>query len=158
MQDINALLDSLTPQDMDTLRETAKMLFPNGMPSFGGAAQPSASTGSHAQNSSQQQEKAEGGQAASGNAGQSGPADGNPFGGMPDFANILSGISPEMLQKIMFLMQKMNQQDTRYTLIQALKPHLSEPRQKKADQAMQMVKLMELMPFLQEAFGEQAAQ
>lgn len=60
------------------------------------------------------------------------------------------GISPELLAKIGRIMQSMqSSQDGRSDLIAALKPYLSAPRQKKADEAMQMLRMMDILPMLQ---------
>lgn len=59
------------------------------------------------------------------------------------------GISPEMIAKLGRLMQSMQgAQDKRSELIAALKPYLSTPRQKRADEAMQMLRLLDLLPLL----------
>lgn len=68
------------------------------------------------------------------------------FGG--DFGAMFT---PELLGKLSQIMQRMNGRDPRTDLILALKPHLSRRRQHRAEQAVQMMKMMELMPTLQEA-------
>lgn len=68
------------------------------------------------------------------------------------FADILG--NAEMLAKISAVMNAMNAPDARADLIAALKPLLSEPRQRKADEAIKMLRLLELMPMLQKEFGE----
>ena len=60
--------------------------------------------------------------------------------------------TPEMLAKLTALMQHMNRRDPRTDLILALKPHLSPRRRQRAEQAVQMMKMLELLPALQEAF------
>ena len=58
-------------------------------------------------------------------------------------------ISPDMLLKISSVMNAMNSAGgEKYRLIEALKPNLSEKRQKKADEAMQMMKILEILPLL----------
>lgn len=64
----------------------------------------------------------------------------------PDFADILG--NAQMIAKISSLMGAMNKKDDRTRLIEALKPLLSEKRRKKADEAMQMMKLFEILPAL----------
>ena len=59
--------------------------------------------------------------------------------------------TPELLGKLSQIMQRMNGRDPRTDLILALKPLLSRRRQHRAEQAAQMIKMMELMPTLQEA-------
>jgi hypothetical protein len=47
----------------------------------------------------------------------------------------------------------MNKTDSRTRLIEALKPLLSEKRRAKADEAMRMMKLFELLPMLTDIMG-----
>lgn len=65
---------------------------------------------------------------------------------MPDFSDILS--NAQMMSKISSIMGAMNKKDDRTRLIEALKPLLSEKRRKRADDAMQMIKLFEILPAL----------
>lgn len=59
------------------------------------------------------------------------------------------GISPELLSKITTVMQAMQKTgDSRSALIAALKPYLSTPRQRRADEAMQMLRLLDVLPLL----------
>lgn len=61
-----------------------------------------------------------------------------------------SGISPEMLARLGRVMHAMQQGDTgRSALIAALKPYLSAPRQRRADEAMQMLRLLDVLPMLE---------
>lgn len=63
--------------------------------------------------------------------------------------DLFGGISPEMLMKISHIMGAMNSGSSeRCRLIEALKPNLSAKRQKKADEAMQMLKLLDIIPML----------
>ena len=61
-------------------------------------------------------------------------------------------ISPEMLIKISSVMNMMNNSadNEKCRLIEALRPNLSKKRQKKADEAMQMLKLLEILPIISE--------
>lgn len=56
-------------------------------------------------------------------------------------------LDPEMLIRLMSLFEKLNsnRNDPRCNLIYALKPLLSPPRQKKADQAIEMMKIFSLL-------------
>ncbi len=56
-------------------------------------------------------------------------------------------IDPEMLIRLMSLFEKLNsnRNDPRCNLISALKPLLSPPRQKKADQAIEMMKIFSIL-------------
>lgn len=73
------------------------------------------------------------------------------FGGMPDFSSILG--NAQMLSKLGTIMSAMNKTDSRTKLIEALKPLLSEKRRKKADEAMQMMKLFDLLPMITNLMG-----
>ena len=60
------------------------------------------------------------------------------------------GIDPELLRKMTRLMHAMQtQQDERAALIGALKPYLSEPRRKRAEEAMQFLRMLDILPMLQ---------
>ncbi|MCR4615595.1 MAG: hypothetical protein K5756_05550 [Clostridiales bacterium] len=59
-------------------------------------------------------------------------------------------LSPEMLAKITKIMSAMNKRDSRTDLIAALKPLLSEDKRKRADDAMQIIKLIDLLPLINE--------
>ncbi len=84
-----------------------------------------------------------------------------------DLAKNLSGSegkkSPEMeksnfpidlntMNKIMSVMGQMGKEDYRTRLINDLKPMLSDERQKKADEAMKFLQLMEILPLLRGIF------
>lgn len=62
----------------------------------------------------------------------------------------LSSIDPKMLGKITSVMSMLNKKDSRVELISALKPFLSSSRQVKADEAMKIIRLIELIPILKE--------
>ena len=74
-----------------------------------------------------------------------------PSSSVPDFESILG--NAQMMAKISSLMGAMNKKDDRTRLIEALKPLLSEKRRKKADEAMHMMKLFELLPTLTQFMG-----
>lgn len=76
----------------------------------------------------------------------------------PDAANMFNPdmLSPEMLLKISSMMSMFNKKDSRSDLINALKPHLSAEHRKKADEAMQFLKLMDLLPMLQKTMEDQS--
>ena len=59
----------------------------------------------------------------------------------------------EQLGNIMAIMSKLNgsQDNNRTRLINALKPYLSEKRQAKADNAIKLLKIMELWPLIKES-------
>lgn len=63
----------------------------------------------------------------------------------------LSGINPEMFMKLGSMISAMNSDGgKRCKLIEALKPNLSPQRQHKADEAIQILKLMEVLPMIKE--------
>ena len=60
-----------------------------------------------------------------------------------------SFITPEMLIKLSNIMNMMNSSDSgRYRLIEALKPNLSLRRRQKADEALRLLKILEIIPLL----------
>lgn len=84
-----------------------------------------------------------------------------------DLANSLSGneekkqpeteknnfpIDLNTMNKIMSVMGKMGKDDYRTRLINDLKPMLSDERQKKADEAVKFLQLMEILPLLRGMF------
>ena len=61
-------------------------------------------------------------------------------------------IDPEMMKKIMSLMSKLNSynDDNRCTFLLSLKPMLSPSRQQKVDTAISMLRIMSILPLLNE--------
>ena len=60
-----------------------------------------------------------------------------------------AGIDPEMMRRLSRVMQAMQKgTDNRSQLIGALKPYLSEPRRKRADDVMQMLRMLDVLPML----------
>lgn len=74
-----------------------------------------------------------------------------PENGMPDLSQLLG--NAQMMAKLTSIMGAMNRKDSRSALIEALKPLLSEKRRRKADEAMQMIKLFDLLPQITEIMG-----
>ncbi len=72
-------------------------------------------------------------------------------GAMPDLSSLLG--NAQMMAKISSLMGMMNKQDNRAELIRALKPLLSEKRRRRADDAIQMLKLFEILPMMGQIMG-----
>ena len=63
----------------------------------------------------------------------------------------LGKLNPEMFSHLGRIMSAMNSDGgNRCRLIEALKPNLSPQRQKKADDAMQILKLLEILPLINE--------
>lgn len=73
-------------------------------------------------------------------------------------ANLLSGFNLSqselnMMLKAKSIIDKMNNASSKNEdLIIALKPHLSEQSQEKADKALRVLKLFEILPYLKELF------
>ena len=83
--------------------------------------------------------------------------DNNSLTGGGDLSNMLSGISnmpisPQQFTMVMNIMGKLKseQNDDRAKLLLALKPHLSPERQKKADNAVKMLKIVSLLPMIKD--------
>lgn len=122
MDNINDILASLTPEDIQSLKETAESIFGNVSESDSG-------------NAKNENKKDSGFNA--------------PFGFDKGMFN------PEMFANIGRIMSMMNSDGgKRCRLIEALKPNLSYERQKKADEAMQILKLLELLPIISNHNGK----
>ena len=67
-------------------------------------------------------------------------------------ADLFSGLAPQMLEKIMSIMGKLNSspKDPRCDFLSSLKPLLSKDKQQKADEAIKMLQLLSLIPILNE--------
>ena len=74
-----------------------------------------------------------------------------PSGSIPDLSSILG--NARMMAKISSIMNMMNKQDNRAELIKALKPLLSEKRRRRADDAIQMLRLFEILPMMGQLMG-----
>ncbi len=126
--DLNAILNSLTPDDIENLKQTAASVL-GGMDNNKPPIQESKT-----KNSKQEQNQFNFDDLLKNMGGLSGL-------GMPDLSQ-LSAIVP--------ILQAFNSHDERLDFINALKPLLSEERQKKADEAAKLVKLMSVLPLLRE--------
>ena len=71
----------------------------------------------------------------------------------PPAAGDCGTISPGEIQTIMKLMSAMknDQDDDRTRLLLSLKPHLSQERQQRVDQAVKLLKLITLLPLIRES-------
>lgn len=115
MENLNDIIASLTPDDIQSLKETAQAIFGNDF-----------NNEKNTDNSHK---------------------DANPIFGTNNF----SSFNPDMISNIGRIMSLMNSDSgKRCRLIEALKPNLSRERQKKADEAMQILKLLEIMPMIAE--------
>ena len=72
--------------------------------------------------------------------------------GLPDLSKLSGMGMPDLSQMsvILPILQDLNKPDDRVGFINALKPLLSEGRQKKADEAMKLLRLMSVIPMLRE--------
>ena len=59
-------------------------------------------------------------------------------------------MDPATMAKIAQIMSAMNRHDSRCDLIAALRPLLSVPRRRRADDAMQLIKLIDLLPMIED--------
>lgn len=151
MDDINQIIANLTPQDMEMLRGVAaSILGDGGQGSAPGAASP---TGV------QPKPRPKPGSANSANCAVQQLTD--TVAGAQNMQNLLSGLEGlnfgkadfEMMMKAKSIFDRMNRSSNKNVdLIRALKPHLSPKSQNKADQAMQILRLFEVLPMLEELF------
>ena len=64
------------------------------------------------------------------------------------------GLDLGMLLKVLPLLEKMRAPSDDTALLSALRPHLKAPRQKRLDEAGQLLKMLQLMPLLKELKGD----
>ncbi len=148
MDDINRIIANLTPQDVEMLRGVAaSILGDGGQGSTTGTApnsdsQPLSQSKPESANSAVQQLA-------------------GTVAGAQNMQNLLSGLEGlnfgkadfEMMMKAKTIFDRMNRSNNKNVdLIRALKPHLSPRSQGKADQAMQILRLFEVLPMLEELF------
>ncbi len=125
--DLNAILNSLTPDDIENLKKTAASVL--GDRTFEPPKkEPETKNNKSDLNNFNIEDLLKG-------------VGGSNSFGMPDLSQ-LSAIVP--------ILQAFNSHDERLDFINALKPLLSEERQKKADEATKLVKLMSVLPLLRE--------
>ena len=123
--DLGAILNSLTPDDIENLKQTAESVFgKNNKPK----------PPKQENQTKQEDSRLNFDDLLNNMGGLSGL-------GMPDLSQ-LSAIVP--------ILQAFNSNDERLDFINALKPLLSEERRKKADEATKLVKLMSVLPLLRE--------
>lgn len=78
-------------------------------------------------------------------------------GGAPQPAqneSSLAGVSPQalsMMTRLMPLLSQANREDDATRLLRALRPLLGEQRQKKVDEAIQILQMLRLLPLLKES-------
>lgn len=135
MDNINDIISSLTNDDINMLKSVASSIL-------GGENQQS-SPSSSAQNT-----------AVKNNVQESRPNNGSNGNNAALPANLnLDGIDFDMVMKAKRIFDKMNNTPNKNVdLILALKPHLRPETQNKADQALRILKLFEVLPLLKELF------
>lgn len=71
----------------------------------------------------------------------------------PDISGIGDMLASGEIQSIISIISRMKSigDDSRVKLIYALKPHLSEDRQKRADMAIKILKLLDALPLIKES-------
>ena len=132
---VSELLGSMSEEELQNLQEAAQSLFSQ----LGG------------------EEDAPGSAAPSGFGGFGFDTGGSGAGKFGSSADGKSGgftggmFTPELLAQLTQIMGRMNTRDPRTDLILALRPHLSRRRQKRAEQAVQMMRMLDLLPALQGA-------
>lgn len=72
---------------------------------------------------------------------------------MPDLSGMMGGISPDQINMMMKLMSAFNstKDDDRTRLLMALRPHLSDKRKERVDQAVKLLKLASVLPLISES-------
>lgn len=152
MDDINQIIANLTPQDMEMLRGVAASILGDG----GQGSVPGAASPPGAQPSPQPTPQPKPGSANSAVQQLT-----DTVAGAQNMQNLLSGLEGlnfgkadfEMMMKAKSIFDRMNRSSNKNVdLIRALKPHLSPKSQNKADQAMQILRLFEVLPMLEELF------
>lgn len=139
MSGINDIIASLSSDDIQKLQSVANSILGNN----GNNAAPPAE-----KKSAQEQPDFDIGKLLSGlggfNGGNTPP---------PPSADSQFSLNPEMLGKISMIMQRLNSvsNDKRYVFLTSLKPMLSAERQKRADDAIRMLRLFELLPLLKDS-------
>ena len=148
MDDINQIIPNLTPQDMEMLRGVASSILGDG--GQGSAPGPAPAPGGQPTPQSKPERANNAVQQLAGTV-----------AGAQNMQNLLSGLEGlnfskadfDMMMKAKTIFDRMNRSSNKNVdLIRALKPHLSPKSQNKADQAMQILRLFEVLPMLEELF------
>lgn len=126
MDNIADLLSSISPDDLEKLKNVAAGIMGN----------------SNSGNSSQTDNTAQNNQSSQNPA--------QPLGGTNPFASMFGD---DMTKTLMTVASQMNKEDDRTHFISALKPLLSDERRQKADEAMKFLKLMEMLPLIKGMFN-----
>ncbi len=125
MENLNDIINSLSAEDIDMLKGVASSILGDS-----GESEPQKPQQNNNQQSQNQQSS------------------------VPALAGLgFDGIDFNMIMKAKTIFEKMNNTSNKNVdLIMALKPHLSPESQNKADQALRILKLFEVLPLLRELF------
>lgn len=125
MENLNDIINSLSAEDIDMLKGVASSILGDS-----GESEPQKPQQNNNQQSQNQQSS------------------------VPALAGLgFDGIDFNMIMKAKTVFEKMNNTSNKNVdLIMALKPHLSPESQNKADQALRILKLFEVLPLLRELF------
>lgn len=125
MENLNDIINSLSAEDIDMLKGVASSILGDS-----GESEPQKPQQNNNQTSQNQQSS------------------------VPALAGLgFDGIDFNMIMKAKTIFEKMNNTSNKNVdLIMALKPHLSPETQNKADQALRILKLFEVLPLLRELF------
>lgn len=125
MDNLNDIINSLSADDINMLKGVASSILGDN----GESEQPKPQSNIAQQNTPQQS-------------------------GVPALAGLgFDGIDFDMIMKAKTIFERMNNTSNKNVdLIMALKPHLSPETQNKADQALRILKLFEVLPLLRELF------
>ena len=125
MDDLNDIISSLTPQDIDMLKGVAQSIL-----------------GSQGQSAAPESERTD----------PAPPAPAQPKAGV-SLPGGLGSQDFQLLMRAKAVFDKMNSASNKNTdLILALKPHLSPKNREKADTAVKILRLFEILPMLREMF------
>ena len=72
---------------------------------------------------------------------------------VPDISGLMGGVSPDQINMMMKLMSAFNstKEDDRTRLLMALRPHLTDKRKQRVDQAVKLLKLASVLPLINES-------
>ena len=72
---------------------------------------------------------------------------------IPDISGLMGGVSPDQINMMMKLMSAFNstKEDDRTRLLMALRPHLTDKRKQRVDQAVKLLKLASVLPLINES-------
>ncbi|MCC8073316.1 MAG: hypothetical protein LIO62_04245 [Clostridiales bacterium] len=139
MDNINDIISSLSAEDIDMLKGVASSIL-GGENTWESTDSPATQT-------------AKPGNTGNNNNNNNGVSNNNAGNSVLPAGLGLDSMDFEMIMKAKTIFEKMNNTKSKNAdLILALKPHLSPETQNKADQALRILKLFEVLPLLRELF------